>query len=60
MHVNPSGRDLGELAVLFEVGRLQVEIDQVLPMADVVKAHHLSESGRVRGKIVLVPWNSLV
>ncbi|MFE9324881.1 NADP-dependent oxidoreductase [Nocardia sp. NPDC052278] len=60
LYVEPSGRDLGELAALFETGRLHVEIDQVLPMAEVVKAHHLSESGRVRGKIVLVPWNSPV
>lgn len=60
LYVDPSGRDLGELAALFEAGRLRVEIDQVLPMAEVVKAHHLSESGRVRGKIVLVPWNSPV
>ncbi|MEV4237510.1 MULTISPECIES: NADP-dependent oxidoreductase [unclassified Nocardia] len=60
LYVNPSGRDLRELAALFEAGRLHVEIDQVLPMAEVVKAHHLSESGHVRGKIVLVPWNSPV
>ncbi|MEV2222374.1 NADP-dependent oxidoreductase [Nocardia vinacea] len=57
LYVDLSGRDLGELAAWFEAGRLHVEIDQVLPMAEVVKAHHLSESGRVRGKIVLVPWN---
>jgi len=37
-----------------------VSIDQVLPMAEVVEAHHLSESGRVRGKIVLAAWNSTV
>ncbi|MFX0577388.1 NADP-dependent oxidoreductase [Nocardia nepalensis] len=60
LYVTPSGSDLRELAALFEDGRLRVEIDQVLPMADVVKAHQLSESGRVRGKIVLVPWNSPV
>ncbi|WP_433205949.1 NADP-dependent oxidoreductase [Nocardia sp. CA-107356] len=60
LYVTPSGSDLRELAALFEDGRLRVEIDQVLPMAEVVKAHHLSESGRVRGKIVLVPWNSPV
>ncbi|MEV5832966.1 NADP-dependent oxidoreductase [Nocardia sp. NPDC052112] len=60
LYVDPSGRDLRELAALLAAGRLRVEIDQVLPMADVVKAHHLIESGRVRGKIVLVPWNSPV
>ncbi|MGW4766556.1 NADP-dependent oxidoreductase [Nocardia sp. NPDC004278] len=60
LYVTPSGSDLRELSALFDDGRLRVEIDQVLPMAEVVKAHHLSESGRVRGKIVLVPWNSPV
>ncbi|WP_433723394.1 NADP-dependent oxidoreductase [Nocardia sp. CA-129566] len=60
LYVTPSGSDLRELSAWFDDGRLRVEIDQVLPMAEVVKAHHLSESGRVRGKIVLVPWNSPV
>lgn len=60
LYVTPSGSDLQELSAWFDDGRLRVEIDQVLPMAEVVKAHHLSESGRVRGKIVLVPWNSPV
>lgn len=60
LYVTPSGSDLHELSAWFDDGRLRVEIDQVLPMAEVVKAHHLSESGRVRGKIVLVPWNSPV
>ncbi|MET8876042.1 NADP-dependent oxidoreductase [Nocardia sp. NPDC004604] len=60
LYVTPSGSDLRELSALFDDGRLRVEIDQVLPMAEVVKAHQLSESGRVRGKIVLVPWNSPV
>ncbi|WP_330254742.1 NADP-dependent oxidoreductase [Nocardia sp. NBC_00565] len=58
LYVSPSGNDLRDIADLLEHGRLRVEIDQVLPMAEVVKAHQLSESGRVRGKIVLVPWNS--
>ncbi|WP_433678443.1 NADP-dependent oxidoreductase [Nocardia sp. CA-119907] len=60
LYVTPSGSDLRALSAWFDDGRLRVEIDQALPMAEVVKAHHLSESGRVRGKIILVPWNSPV
>jgi NADPH:quinone reductase-like Zn-dependent oxidoreductase len=48
LYATPFGSDLRELAAFFEDGRLRVEIDQVLPMADVVKAHQPSESGRVR------------
>ena len=34
-------------------GVIRVELDQVLPLADVQRAHALSESGHARGKIVL-------
>jgi NADPH:quinone reductase-like Zn-dependent oxidoreductase len=56
-YVEPSGTDLREITAAVERGELRVEIDQVLPLAEVAKAHQLSESGRVRGKIVLIPWN---
>ncbi|MFD0360239.1 NADP-dependent oxidoreductase [Nocardia sp. GCM10030253] len=56
-YVVPSGSDLREITAAVERGELRVEIDQVLSLADVAKAHQLSESGRVRGKIVLIPWN---
>ncbi|MFE3191398.1 NADP-dependent oxidoreductase [Nocardia sp. NPDC059240] len=52
-YFHPSGADLGEIAALVAAGRLRGEIDRVMPLADVVEAHRLSESGRVRGKIVL-------
>ncbi|TWP46512.1 NADP-dependent oxidoreductase [Lentzea tibetensis] len=47
--VRPSAVDLAQV-----VG-LKVHVEQVLPLADVVKAHELIASGRTSGKIILVP-----
>ncbi|MEV6558920.1 NADP-dependent oxidoreductase [Nocardia sp. NPDC051756] len=57
-YVEPAGVSLREIATMVDRGHLRVTVDQVLPLADVAKAHQLSESGRVRGKIVLAAWNS--
>jgi NADPH:quinone reductase-like Zn-dependent oxidoreductase len=53
VQVRPSGDDLEQLNRLVTGGRLRVHLDHVFPLADVAKAHELSESGRVRGKIAL-------
>ncbi|MFJ4658760.1 NADP-dependent oxidoreductase [Nocardia sp. NPDC088792] len=57
-YVSPSGADLRTLTPLLESGRLRGEVEHVLPLDEVVEAHKLSESGRVRGKIVLIPWGA--
>ena len=44
---------LTELAALADSGRLRVHIDRVRPLADAAEAFHLSQTQRVRGKIVL-------
>lgn len=49
----PSGADLREIGALVERGALRVAVEEVLPIEEVAKAHELSESGRVTGKIVL-------
>ncbi|MCO6008263.1 NADP-dependent oxidoreductase [Actinoallomurus purpureus] len=49
----PSGDDLREVTDLVEGGALRVVVDQVLPLEAAAKAHELSETGRVKGKIVL-------
>lgn len=51
--VTPSGADLARITDLVETGRLRVHVETVLPLEDAVNAHELSQSGRVRGKIVL-------
>jgi NADPH:quinone reductase-like Zn-dependent oxidoreductase len=50
----PSGADLAEIGSLVTRGALHVVVDQTLPLAEAAKAHELSETGRVAGKIVLV------
>lgn len=57
-YVEPAGVTLREITTMVDRGHLRVTIDQVLSLADLAKAHQLSESGRVRGKIVLTAWNS--
>jgi NADPH:quinone reductase-like Zn-dependent oxidoreductase len=49
----PSGTDLEDIAGLVERGALRVVVDQTLPLQDAARAHELSETGRVKGKIVL-------
>ena len=51
--VQPSARQLAELAALIDGGRLKPVVETVLPLAEARQAHLLSQSGRTRGKIVL-------
>ncbi len=49
----PNGRELGEIARLVDEGKVKPEVTKVFPLKDVAKAQELSETGHVRGKIVL-------
>ena len=49
----PSGSDLEDITGLVERGALRVVVDQTLALEDAAKAHELSETARVKGKIVL-------
>ncbi|HCS56450.1 MAG TPA: alcohol dehydrogenase [Gordonia polyisoprenivorans] len=51
--VRPDATDLAELARLGETGALTPEIAEVFDLADAAAAHERSESGHVRGKIVV-------
>lgn len=51
---NPSAADLEAIAGLAQCGTLRVTVETVLPLAQAAKAHELSETGRVKGKIVLM------
>jgi NADPH:quinone reductase-like Zn-dependent oxidoreductase len=54
MHVtSPSPEQLARIAELVLSGEVRIELSEVLPLEDVQRAHELSESGHVRGKIVL-------
>jgi NADPH:quinone reductase-like Zn-dependent oxidoreductase len=38
---------------LIDIGKLQVIVEKELPLSDAAAAHELSETGHVRGKIIL-------
>ena len=50
--MKPSAEDLAVLARLAGQGRLRPEIQEVFPLEKIRQAHDLSETGRVRGKLV--------
>jgi NADPH:quinone reductase-like Zn-dependent oxidoreductase len=51
--MSPSSEQLARIADLVAAGEVHVEIADVIPFAEVQRAHELSESGHVRGKIIL-------
>jgi len=50
---SPKPEQLARIAELVETSKVHVEIAEVMPLGDVRRAHELSESGHVRGKLVL-------
>jgi NADPH:quinone reductase-like Zn-dependent oxidoreductase len=53
MIMSPSAQQLAEVAGLLATGDVRVEIAQTLELAEIARAHELSETGHTRGKIVL-------
>jgi len=51
--MSPKSEQLARIAELVAGGDVRVEIAEAMPLADVKRAHELSESGHVRGKLVL-------
>jgi NADPH:quinone reductase-like Zn-dependent oxidoreductase len=51
--MSPTSEQLTRVAELVAAGEVRVELSDVLPLTEVGRAHELSESGHVRGKIVL-------
>ena len=49
----PSGAALTDIAKLIDAGNMKITIDRILPLSEARRAHELSQSGHVRGKIVL-------
>src|SRR6267143_3038758 len=49
----PNAKELAQITRLVDEGKLKAHVSTVLSLAEVKKAHQLSESGRTRGKIVL-------
>ena len=51
--MSPDPEQLARIAGLVAEGAVKVEIAEVIPFAEVRRAHEISESGHVRGKLVL-------
>ena len=51
--VKSRGSDLALLNLLADTGRLRPLIEEVYPLEQIAEAHHRSETGRVRGKLVI-------
>jgi NADPH:quinone reductase-like Zn-dependent oxidoreductase len=51
--VQPSATQLTELANLVDSGKLKPVVETVLPLSEARRAHELSQTGHMRGKIVL-------
>jgi NADPH:quinone reductase-like Zn-dependent oxidoreductase len=51
--MSPSSAQLAQIAALVASGAVRVEIAETIPLAEVRRAHALSEAGHTRGKLVL-------
>jgi NADPH:quinone reductase-like Zn-dependent oxidoreductase len=53
LQVRPNGEELRHIAALIDAGRMRPVINAVMPLKDAARAQKLSQTGHVRGKIVL-------
>jgi NADPH:quinone reductase-like Zn-dependent oxidoreductase len=51
--VQPRGGELEKINALIESGKLRPVIEKVFPLEQIAEAHRLSETGHVRGKLVV-------
>jgi NADPH2:quinone reductase len=51
--VRPDAEGLAELGRMIDAGQVEVDVAAVLDLADAREAHRLSETGHVRGKVVV-------
>jgi NADPH:quinone reductase-like Zn-dependent oxidoreductase len=53
IRVHPDTAQLSQIAALIDAGNLKPAVTTILPLAEAARAHALSQTGHVRGKIVL-------
>jgi NADPH:quinone reductase-like Zn-dependent oxidoreductase len=51
--VQPDAKQLSEIAMLVDVGKVRAIVETVLPLAEAQRAQEINEAGHNRGKIVL-------
>jgi NADPH:quinone reductase-like Zn-dependent oxidoreductase len=54
VEVQPDGKQLKEIANLLDNNHIKPVVTQVFELEDIKKAHELSESRHVRGKISVI------
>ena len=52
--VHPDFDQLTQIATLIDDGDLKATVSTVLPLGEAARAHELSQTGHVKGKIVLL------
>lgn len=52
-HAQPSAVQLGEIAALIDAGKMKPHVERTFPLAEARAAQETSQTGHVRGKIVL-------
>lgn len=53
MLVQANQNDLNQLSSLVEAGKLQPIVSEIVPLAEIIRAHELLERGHLRGKIAI-------
>ena len=53
VRVQPRGGDLEKITALIEAGKIRPVVEKVFPLEQIADAHRLSETGHVRGKLVV-------
>jgi NADPH:quinone reductase-like Zn-dependent oxidoreductase len=53
VRVKPRGGDLEKISALIEAGKIRPVVEKVFPLEQIADAHRLSETGHVRGKLVV-------
>jgi len=53
MMVHPDAAQLTQIAALIDSGDIKPSVTTILPLAEAARAHELSQTGHMRGKIVL-------
>jgi hypothetical protein len=51
--IQPDGKELAKIAYIIDERKIKPIVTAVLPLADVRKAHEMSETLHTRGKIIL-------
>lgn len=51
--MHSDGKEMQQIAILLEGGRMQVHVDKVFPFEELPKAHEALERGKIKGKVVI-------